>query len=87
MAWSSYMENISSNHIGLLDRPITLWAIRLELSRETFCFFTKTNRKIIRTMQSTEHLPASRLMLRLVPRPAWIAPRVAIDDRGRSLNK
>jgi hypothetical protein len=35
-------------------------------------------------MRSTEWLPASRSMLGLVPRPAWIAPRVAIGDRGRS---
>jgi hypothetical protein len=35
----------------------------------------------------TEWLPASRSMLGLVPRPAWIAPRVAIGDRGRWAKK
>jgi hypothetical protein len=34
-------------------------------------------------MRSTEWLPASRLVLGLVPRPARVAPRVAIGDRGR----
>jgi hypothetical protein len=31
----------------------------------------------------TEWLPASRLVLGLVPRPARVAPRVGIGDRGR----
>jgi hypothetical protein len=35
-------------------------------------------------MRSTEWLPASRLVLGLVPRPARAAPRAAIGDRGRS---
>jgi hypothetical protein len=35
-------------------------------------------------MRSTEWLPASRLVLGLVPRLARVAPRVAIGDRGRS---
>jgi hypothetical protein len=39
------------------------------------------------TMRSTEWLPASRLVLGLVPRPARVAPRVAIGDRGRSQKK
>ena len=39
------------------------------------------------TMRCTEWLPASRSMLGLVPRPAWIAPRAAIGDRGRSTKK
>jgi hypothetical protein len=34
-------------------------------------------------MRFTEWLPASRLQLGLVPRPARVAPRVAIGDRGR----
>jgi hypothetical protein len=38
-------------------------------------------------MRSTEWLPVSRSMLGLVPRPAWIAPRAAIGDRGRSEKK
>ena len=36
-------------------------------------------------MRSTEWLSASRSVLGLVPRPARIAPRAAIGDRGRSL--
>jgi hypothetical protein len=35
-------------------------------------------------MRSTEWLPASRLVLGLVPRPARVAPQAAIGDRGRS---
>jgi hypothetical protein len=35
-------------------------------------------------MRSAEWLPASRLLLGLVPRPAGVAPRAAIGDRGRS---
>jgi hypothetical protein len=31
----------------------------------------------------TEWFPASRLVLGLVPRPARVAPRVAIGERGR----
>jgi hypothetical protein len=38
-------------------------------------------------MRSTEWLPASRPMLGFVPHPAWVAPRVAIGDRGRWANK
>jgi len=38
-------------------------------------------------MRSTEWLPASRSVLGLVPRPARIAPRAAIGDRGRSGKK
>jgi hypothetical protein len=34
-------------------------------------------------MRSTEWLPVSRSVLGLVPRPARIAPRAAIGDRGR----
>jgi hypothetical protein len=39
--------------------------------------------KTIRTMRSTEWLPASRLLLGFVPHPAGVAPRAAIGDRGR----
>jgi len=35
-------------------------------------------------MRSTEWLPASCLLLRLVPRLAGVTPRAAIGDRGRS---
>jgi hypothetical protein len=42
------------------------------------------NKQNTRTMRSTEWLPASRLQLGLVPRPAGVAPRAAIGDRGRS---
>jgi hypothetical protein len=35
-------------------------------------------------MRCTEWLPASRPMLGFVPHPAWVAPRAAIGDRGRS---
>jgi hypothetical protein len=40
----------------------------------------------MRTMRSTEWLPASRLLLGFVPHPAGVAPRAAIGDRGRSEN-
>jgi hypothetical protein len=43
--------------------------------------------QITRTMRSTEHLPASRSVLGLVPRPARIAPRAGAGDRGRSAKK
>jgi hypothetical protein len=33
-----------------------------------------------RTMRSTERLPASRLQLGLVPRPAGVAPRLGVGD-------
>jgi hypothetical protein len=36
------------------------------------------------TMRSAEWLPASRLQLGLVPRPAGVAPQAVIGDRGRS---
>ena len=35
-----------------------------------------------RTMRSTERLPASCLLLGLVPHPAGVTPRAAIGDRG-----
>jgi hypothetical protein len=38
-------------------------------------------------MRSTEWLSASRSVLELVPRPARIAPRAAIGDRGRWAGK
>jgi len=41
----------------------------------------------MRTMRSTEWLPASCLLLGLVPRPAGVTPRAAIGDRGRSAEK